>query len=571
MRVTLRLYAMGVMLAAMAMAPAARAVVIDMREEVPLAESDYKRLDTFEGVLLAKADKVFGQGEFRSAAAEYDAFILQYPKSLAIPYAVMRKARSMQRDNKRNDAIKLYNEVLDYFPNSVDYAGAALYYIGQCHSDNGDVKEAMKSWAEMAQDKDYRKHFLAAVAINRLGDNLVRQDKWPEAVAYYQQVAVDFRRSNREAANYAISKTVECFVRATPDAAKLRSFYDKVESFEDSPRTPEDGNYWWRVMEAIDRYGTFNEADKANRDRYFQYWVGVMDGKNLTWDDYQINVARYKLNCDGDATKWMERLDQQFAQHQKEGDYGRVVKWIGLYAGRKAKIDEYYAKLAFDKMANGDIQSLIQTVYERSIDVGLARNAIGKLKPDTMTDDARENLARWIWQRDEEGVRLVCAAMKDADRGKMTMVRFFQNTRQPDKGLKLADELTKVPMYAKEAYWTKGEFLQWKRQWADAISAYRLGDNPPSTIFRIAECMMGDGKRDQAIAQLREIEGFFPKDAPEAGWRVALAYRDTGDQKQYIAALRGVMKKYPASGQSSDAHLELERLGVKIGGGVDAE
>ena len=73
------------------------------------------------------------------------------------------------------------------------------------------------------------------------------------------------------------------------------------------------------------------------------------------------------------------------------------------------------------------------------------------------------------------------------------------------------------------------------------------------------------------MAQLREVEGFFQKEAPEAGMRIAAAYRDTGDQKQYIAALRGVMKKYPASGQSSEAHQELERLGVKIGGGVDAE
>jgi len=569
MRATLRFMAIPVTLAAMAMAPA---VVLAQSEEVPLSENDFKKLDTFEGVLLAKADKAYGAGEYRQAAAAYDGFVLQYPKSVATPYALLRKGRSLQRDNKRNDAIKLYNEVLDYFPNAVDYAGAALYYTGQSHWDNGDTKEAMKAWAEMAQDADYRKHFLAAGAINRLADNLVRQDKWPEAVAYYQQVAIDFRRSNHDAALSAIGKAVECYIRAIPDEAKLRVFYDKVETFENGPQKPDDVNFWTRVMEAIDKYGTFNEADKANRDRYFQYWTRAMDGKNPAWDDYQINFARYRLAYEGDVAKWMERMDSQFAQHQKDGDYGRIVKWIGLYAGRKPKIDEYYGKLAFEKMSNGDIVDLIRTLYERNIDVGLARNAIGRLKADVMTDDARENLARGIcWGRDEEGVRLLCAAMKDADRGKMTLVRFFRDSRQPDKGLKLADEMTKVPSYAKEAYGIKGEFLQTKRQWSDGIAAYRLCDNPPTTIFRISECLLADGKRDPAIAQLREIEGFFQKDAPEAAMRIAAAYRDTGDQKQYIAALRAVMKKYPASRQSSDAHQELERLGVKIGGGVDAE
>src|SRR6185295_3966883 len=105
------------------------------------------------------------------------------------PYALLRKGRCLQLDNKRFDAIKAYNEVLDYFPNALRYAGAALYYIGVCHWDNSDSKEAMKSWAEMASDADYRKHFLAAGAISRLADNLLQQGKLPEANEYYKQAA----------------------------------------------------------------------------------------------------------------------------------------------------------------------------------------------------------------------------------------------------------------------------------------------------------------------------------------------------------------------------------------------
>ena len=59
-------------------------------------------------------------------------------------------------------AIDEYEEVLDYFPNVINYASAALYRIGQCHWKNGDIKKAMKAWAEMANDKDYSRHPLAA-------------------------------------------------------------------------------------------------------------------------------------------------------------------------------------------------------------------------------------------------------------------------------------------------------------------------------------------------------------------------------------------------------------------------
>lgn len=547
------------------------AVPPDLRDEVALSAEDFKKLDTFEGVLLSKADKAYAAREFRRAAAEYDAFVLQYPKSVAIPYALLRKGRAIQRDNKRNEAIKVYGEILDYFPNAISYAGAALFYTGECHWQNGDVKEAMKAWAEMAQDQDYRKHTLAAGAINQLADNLARQDKWQEALAYYQQVAVDFRRVNLDAARYAMDRVTYGLVRKNPDEPKLRAAYEKVGTFEDVPRAPDETNYWVRVMESVDRLGTFGDTEKDEAVTYYHYWAGVMEGKHPAWDDFQIKLARYHLASDGDASKWMERMDAQYARYQTDGNHARTIKWIRTYGGRKAKVDEYYARLSFEKMSNGLITDLIRVLYDSGTDAALARNTIAKLKADQMTDNERESLARWIWNRDEEGLRQVVASMKDQDRANMLLVRYYRETRQPDKGLKIVDDSTRVPAYAKEAFMAKGEFFQWKRQWTDAIAAYRSADCPPESIFKIAECLFSDGKRDQAVVQLREIENFFEKAAPEAAMRIAYMYRDTRDTKQYVASLRGIMKKYPASGQSSTAHQELERMGIKTGGGVDAD
>ena len=80
------------------------------------------------------------------------------------------------------------------------------------------------------------------------------------------------------------------------------------------------------------------------------------------------------------------------------------------------------------------------------------------------------------------------------------------------------------------------------------------------------------GNLKAAIQQLREVEAFFKNHAPDAALRIAHLYRSAGMKTEQIAALRAVLTKYPRSSQSSSAHQELERMGIKrIKGGVDAD
>jgi TolA-binding protein len=70
---------------------------------------------------------------------------------------------------------------------------------------------------------------------------------------------------------------------------------------------------------------------------------------------------------------------------------------------------------------------------------------------------------------------------------------------------------------------------------------------------------------------LTEIENFFPNSAAEAALKIAFVCQNFGDEKGCVAALRAVMKKYPKTGQSNTAHIELERRGKGMGGGIDAD
>jgi TolA-binding protein len=560
--------------------------------ETALTPDERSKLDTFEGVTIDKADKVFAGKDYRRSLAEYDAFIVQFPESKAIPYAILQKGRSLQLLDKRFEAIKVYQEVLDFFPDDVKYAAAAQYRIGQSHAENGDVEKAMKAWLALADDADYAKEPLGADALNALADNLIKQGKADEGIKRFEQVAVDFRKSSPDAARGAIGRVVPYYIRTKPDAEKLRAFYVAAKTFEHGPREPEadvanDGLYWQRVRDNIKAQSEFTDLQKDQRDAFYRYWAGKMQGQMPTDDSFQIDLANYIRASDRDDAAWAQRLDKQFADRQKDGDYARVVRWIGAFAPKKEKVEEYYQKLDFAKMSNADIQNLVYTLLETNRDADRAKAAFEKLRMAEVPDDAKMSMFNWFRDRwplpgSRDLALRTCQSFANADAGRMQALRYLHWRCHPHhghvrmekdfpEGLALAADMQKVPAHAKEAFSLGGNLLQWSGKYEDAIKDYQQADSPPQTLLWTSECLAKLGKLDPAVAQLREVENFFADAAPDAALRTAYLYRDAGIKEKYVRSLRGVLKKYPKSGQSSEAHQRLEEMGLPIGGGVDAE
>lgn len=558
--------------------------------EMILAGDERAKLDTFEGVTIDKADKVFAAKEYPRAVAEYDAFILQFPESKAIPYAIHQKARSLQLLDKRFEAIKVYQEVLDFFPNDVRHAASALYRIGECHSQNGDLEKSIKSWLEMADDPDYVQQPLGAYALNALAENYLRQDKVEEGIKRYEQVAIQFRRSNGKAAEAAIDRVVPHYVRTKPDVKRLHEFYRAVGGFGGPPEKgiPEDPAadpaFWRMVRGQVKRNDSFTDVQKDARDAYFRYWAGQLQGRYPEDDAYQIDLASFIRAYERDDKAWAARIDKQFAAGQKEGDFARVIRFMRVFSGMKEKIEEYYRKFDFAKMSNNDIRDLTYALMEAGVEPGMSRNTFDKLRLGDMTDDAKLSIHHWMREHSQlPGTRplaiAACLACTDQVKGRMTLLRFHHGRASPNvgskedlkEGLTLAAEMQKIPECSREAYSIGGNLLQWSGKYEEAIKAYQLADNPPQTLFWTADCLASLGRLEQAVAQLREIENFFKDRAPEAAMRIANLYRHAGIRDKYVRTLRSVLKKYPKSGQSSEAHQRLEEMGLPIGGGVDAE
>ena len=192
-----------------------------------------------------------------------------------------------------------------------------------------------------------------------------------------------------------------------------------------------------------------------------------------------------------------------------------------------------------------------------------------------MNDQSKQSLARRLWGPVRDGfyiqvLKNLTDGFSDPDFGRMELLQYYYWAHDLNEGIPLAEKQTSSPKFASESAFILGDMLFWKKQYSQAITRYQQANNPPASVFRIADCYVKMDKLGSAIASLTEIENFFPKDAPRAALAKANLYRDAGQADKRVAALRAVLKKYPKSAESSVAHQELEQLGVKIGGGQDA-
>lgn len=545
--------------------------------EVVFPNARFERLEAFEANRLTAADRLFAQKNYEAAYEAYNAFLLEFERSDALPYALLRKARALHESRRRNEAIREYREVIDYFPDDVAFAAPAAFYIGQCHWQNGDRAQALTAWATMVRDPEYVKHPLAAIALNHLGEAMEAQENHERAAEYARQVAVHFRRENPEAAARAAETVVRHYVRRAMDEEGLRAFYEAYGGFGRHPAEITDAHeteaYWDRVRRWVEEHGRFEEGEADLRARYYGYWADVLERHLTEHDGTQLAAATFRRHADGDAARWAHQVDALFARGYEDGDWNRVIRWIGVHLehGAPGGVRPYYEMLDFAAMSNDQIRPLMQRLDAHQDTRALARDAFGRMRLGEMDDDALERLAREVRSHGEAYVLRIAEATGDPARGLWIRLEYYHRERDADKGVPVADALAETPAYASRAIWRKAELLQGAGRYEEAIAAYRLMDNAPTNSWRIAVCYEGLGRTEEAVRVLREIENFFEDQAARAAREIAMVYRRARMEEEHIAQLRRILHRYPRTPEASFAHNELEQRGHRIGGGVDAD
>jgi tetratricopeptide (TPR) repeat protein len=173
----------------------------------------------------------------------------------------------------------------------------------------------------------------------------------------------------------------------------------------------------------------------------------------------------------------------------------------------------------------------------------------------------------------EDNVLRLFARMKDklaATKARFDYynARTWQNRPNMEKALAEIPALKQAPAYAGQGLvMSEGYLLQGLGRYEEAIKAYRAANKQPDSTWAIADCLVALKQFDQAITTVREIESVGGPVAAAACLKIADVHRASGDKGREVAQLRTVLKRYPKSGESSQAHNRLEKYGAALIGG----
>lgn len=559
------------------------------RDELKLDPKIFAKLDTFEAVTLEEADKTFNRGDFVGALAAYKSFTFEFTKSKALSYALYRMGRCLHLVDKRNAAIKAYQNVVDYFPDDVKFASAAMYMQGMCHMQNGDNDKCVAVWAKMVQDRDYINQPNSGTALEFLAKEMDKRKKYKEAVKYRWRTAVNFRQKNPTAANAAGHGVVRYYVEKR-NLDKLKEFCiegngtgftniaygGRVREMPGDPTKPESNSYFWGEILNVANQSQFGKNVKEreqNRKELVKYWVDKVGTKFKDNEDFQIALCNYQLVYEENGRKkWIERLDALF--NSRPISLERVKKYIGVY-GKEPKI----RKAFFDKHARPIVASF--KTFEEKLDfanyLGDGRRKMYEeqraillsISTKGLNDKQICKLGRSLYGKvDEEHFLRVMNKVKDKALAAYTRFKVYWDNRKYDKCLPEIEILNKYPQYSQKVAWERAECLYYLRQYAEAIKAYRTANRQPDSTWRVIDCQVAMQKYPDAIKSAEGLQMVGGGTAARACLKIADIYKISGNKGKEIEQLRLVLRRYPKSRESSSAHQRLEGYGVKLYGGV---
>ena len=543
-------------------------------DEIMYPGKDFAKLDTFESLNLQDADKLFGNKDYKGAYAAYKAYSFEFAKSPALAYVLLRMGRCFHLMDKRYEAIKSYQDVVDYFPDDVRYAAAALYYIGQCHGQNGEDDKQTAVWARMVKDEDYVSQPNSGTALMHLGRLMEKLEKYEEAMEYHWRTAVAFAQSNPGAASEARNAVIYHYAVRSPNHEKLKAFFTETGAFGsyrdkgDNPQ--EDPRYWGTVL---------GQAMNSKNENACRYWSERMGDRFADNDGLRMQWFGAQMVFEKDRSKWLARMEKQFTQ--QPATVGRILQWCDHFRnenrGDLKYRSEFFAKHAKPLLAGmkfNEKLNLMEQLRRLEMD-GESQAAMRSVSTEGLSDDDIKRFAMFVSNYEgEDGFLRLIQKCKDSMFAAKSRYDYYwngggRNIRDANKALAEIPGLKKDPKYAGQGLvWSEGELLQRLGRHEEAIKAYQAANKQPDTTWAVTDCLIALKQYGEAIKNVQGLESVGGGVAAQAALKVADIYRLAGDKAKEVDQLRVILRRYPKSGESTVAHERLEGYGVKLVGGV---
>jgi len=441
-------------------------------------------------------------------------------------------------DGKRYEAIKLYNQVVDFFPSDTNYAAAAMYYIGHAYIASGDQRKGLVEFEKLVKKEEYKGHPLVAEALSDLADNYRKNEDWSKYFRYATQIHTDYWEKNRRLADSVRHDMTRYYIKGHR--------YGKVEelnaihAYKDPKTDPNYYNYVWdrAYNDVLHNKAYYSQKEEPDRqediDAFLKYWTSGRSVilANSKWD-------------------WEWRTLNFYLRYRPK----KTEEWNAILAG-----------IIDDKSNDNQIQAVVSLLLNNGMQ-DRARELFPRIKNEQAFYGwyAQQLLGKNMLEEAEH----VINKLEDAGLRSWLTYDLLRRKSSWQECITLLKEIAANDTgRAVQAQWQLGDiYLNRTRQYEEAVKVYEMIGQPPNSSFHAAIAFERWGKHTQASNTYREIENFFPDSGAEAAWRRGQMWQRFGDKTKAIEDYRRILKVYKGTPQASKAHEALEALGIATGGG----
>lgn len=454
----------------------------------------WAKLREVERYQMNIAEKYYREQNWKVAADEYENYLAKYEQSEGASYAQFKWSICQVKLKKLNTAVKDgYQTVIDYWPESPE-AVASAYLIGKTYKEMGDLGPAKQAYANVTT-----KHADEMVAI------LARLD-----LADIARIEQDRER------RIAVLKELVFNAPRVGDAGQQVGEASKT------------------LASLLFSDGSFIEGKNALATTYKE--PGLAGQIN---DYIREPVSRLVSQADT-KTKGLQVADAAIAYFREQmpspaasDEEQKRVKGLTYYiadlhsaAGRADETMKIYEKMLVD--------------YKNQ-------------------DDVFDRYAGWLKNRGKrDEARILYGRMKDQVAGQSRIASSWREEGKPLQAIPIYEDLmARDAAKAGSWQWTLGECYREAGKYKEAIAVFQQCDNFPANLQLIASCQRALKQYKEAIGTYAQIVGAYESAAPNALLNIGFTHEAMGNSETAIATFQQVCKRYPRTGEASQAHQHL--------------
>jgi len=445
---------------------------------------------------------------------------------------------SRMKAHDRLEAVKLFKEVDDLYEDLTWVAFAARFWFAQTKLDMGETKAGLILMEALLDEEDAATHALMGTVLERAGWRRWKDLKETEAQELWRKGAAPVFRSNNRNSWQGCKKGLLL-------AYTVRS---EFPAFEES------------IFEGVREDDHTRRADIL-RDN--AHWMR----NELNWGDSAINAyfrKKYPLDRKRDEELksflkrflvWLETKRGEFVAAGREFEFD--VLNVRLHYGfetdeqnlaRIGKLTATLNGLQDAEKVSGRVRTIINLFYDRRkwdealMMVDRIKDPLGAawLRYEVCEYCARNGAKGDWWERCVKALDEILGLKPDERgtlRAKYALARISRDrVGNPQRALKIILDIA----------------------------------DPPTSLWELVTTYRVLGEKRKADSALEEIASMFPDQAPRAVWTLARFAEEDGDRKKAVALYRRLLSQpeWKKSGESSQAHQALERLGERTGGAL---